>query len=150
VLLEDDGELIVTSRTGPPLRAPLIEFMGELLSYAIAQEFRLLPRTRSMPRVTVVQRACRTVAAGGLLAAVRSEPGKRELVAALIAIGIPRFSFVTIPNAIHAAFVAGRAKLIFCDLRNELLINGLIRILRRTEPETPIVFSEMLPGLNGL
>jgi hypothetical protein len=154
VLLEDDGELIVTSRTGPPLRAPLIEFMGELLSYATAQEFKLLPHRPSLPRVTVgrtvVQRACQRVAAGDLPAAVRSEPGERELVAALIAIGIPRFSFVTIPNGINAAFGAGRAKPIFLDLRNELLVNGLIRILRRIEPETPIAFSEMLPGFNGL
>ncbi|MGP0047262.1 MAG: lantibiotic dehydratase [Solirubrobacteraceae bacterium] len=145
VLLEDDGELIVTTRTGPPLRAPLIEFMGELLSYAIAQEFKLLPRTQSLPRVTVgrtvVQRACRTCPAGELLAAVRSAPGERELVAALIALGVQRFTFVTLP---------GQAKPIFCDLRNELLMNGLLRILRRSDPMTPATFSEMLPGFDGL
>jgi hypothetical protein len=54
---------------------------------------------------------------------------------------VERFTFFSIP---------GQAKPIFCDLRNELLINGLLRILRRTEPETPVTFAEMLPGFGGL
>jgi hypothetical protein len=145
VRLQDDGQLIVTSRSDGSLRVPLLEFLGEALSCGIAQQFKLLPGRRSLPRITVgrtvVQRACRTVAVSDLPLDARPDGAEQHLVAALLALEVPRMSFVTIP---------GEAKPVFCDLRNELLINGLLRMLRRVEPGISITFSEMLPDFGGL
>lgn len=138
-LRRQDGRLRVVSSDGR-FDADPVEVLGEFLSWAVAEEFTLLPRHwRHAPRVTVdrcvLSRETWRVRGVELLG---------DAKAVLAELGTPRHAFVRVP---------GEAKPFLLDVASEPLLRQLARSVRKAvagDPDTVVTISEMLPDFGDL
>jgi hypothetical protein len=142
VVAPGGSEPVVRSRVDPAFDEPLVQVLGELLSFLAGNAFKLLAPRAHLPRVTVgrlvLRRESWSLPASALLAR-STERGVADL---LRAAGVARFTFARLP---------GEPKPILCDLRSEPLLRAIGRTLRRAEAVgAGVRFEEMLPGFGDL
>jgi hypothetical protein len=129
---------VVTDRAG--LSVPFTEFAGELLSFLVGNAFDLFGPRPWTPRVVVdqvvVQRETWQVPVADL-----GPDDPRAFIRVLGDLGVPRHVFVRVP---------GDKKPVFCDLRSDLLVRNVVRMLNRDDPEAHVRVQEMLPGFDEL
>jgi hypothetical protein len=128
-----NGIPVVTDDAG--LCVPFTEFAGELLSFLVGNAFDLFGARPWTPRVVVdqvvVQRETWHVP-------VTDDP--RAFVQTLTELGVPRHVFVRVP---------GDKKPVFCDLRSDLLVRNVVRMLNHGAG-SHVRVQEMLPGFDEL
>ncbi|MBW1598374.1 lantibiotic dehydratase [Streptomyces sp. JJ38] len=137
-----DGEVLVVDATGEPL-ARLCDFIGEFLSLAFASTFSLSPKGEHQRRLSlddvVVQRRTWQFPVRQLPPAAGKGASLRKLFESR---GVPRYTFVRVP---------GELKPVFCDAHSSMMVDGIIRLLRKvSDPDALVQVQEMIPDVEHL
>ena len=150
-IVDREGVLWAAERGGT-WACELLELLGDFIFQTVASEFRMLPRARHMPRVTVGavvwQRESwrRTVDELSLLLSDDEEASFLALRQAAAAWGFPRHTFVRVP---------WEKKPFLLDLASTMSVRALAKHLRsglKDQANRPreVAFSEMLPAFEHL
>lgn len=141
-----NNELVATS-AADGWAAPVLECFGEFLSAQAVNLFKLRPPTAHAPRVDVGElTVCREswrvrVADLGPVQRRTTDPGHDRLRAWAAGHGLPRRTFVRLPDS---------PKPFFVDFAAPALVDGLAQAVRRTAPDGYVELVEMLPGPDEL
>lgn len=147
-LHREDGELLVVSKTGPR-RFSILEAFSDIFCSFVMNKASLSQPLPHVPRVQidrlVIHRETWRAGRDELTFAIEKQPLERFLGARrwMAARGIPRRTFVKSPL---------EAKPFYLDMESPVLVEILCRMARKVkdsaQPESDLVFSEMLPDVS--
>lgn len=144
VRADGDEPVVVDEKRG--IRAPLIEFIGELMTLLAVGAFKPFRARPHVPRITidrlVVQRETWRIPAVDLLGCLPKHEREHYVARRLTDLGVPRFFFIRLPS---------EPKPIFVDLRSSPLLRNFLRLLRQEPNASGVVLvQEMLPDFSEL
>ena len=151
LVVHEDGDDLIAEATGAGWAAPVLEFFGEFLSALAADQFRLRPHARHVPRLVLGDVVIARSSWRLPIDAVPARTGRAQDVAhdTLRAWaqqeGIPRHVFVRTPL---------ERKPFYVDWHAPLLVENLARLVRRMRreglPDAWVEVSEMVPAPDQL